>query len=166
LNVDYGAQAPYPWSELILSVSPRIFKVSRESVAGAAPYVLAAGVGLYAARGQGLGEQLIMAAGMGVFVPIGAHLLLLISEYLIARIVHVRERDALPEHLKTVAAVLAIVALYGLAQRWQENHLERLIQCIQDEQTSDYGSTPITATTLRWCDQEYHIDHPISDLEL
>jgi hypothetical protein len=137
----------------------------RERIAEAAPYALAA-IGLYITRGQGWGDQLSMAIGMGLFVPIGALLLIMICEYVTTRIVDVKDRDALPDRVRTYAAMLAIVSLYGLAQRSQENQLERLVQCIQDEQTTEYGTEPITGATLRWCDEEYYDDDTFTDLEL
>jgi len=144
---------------------PRV-ATRRERLAETAPYALAAAVGLYVSRGQGLEDQLLVAIGMGLFIPIGALLLILISEYVTARIVDVTDRDALPARLRTYAAVLAIVAVYGLGQRWKETQLDRLVQCVQDEQTTEYGSRPVTGATLRWCAQEYHDDNPVTDLEM
>jgi hypothetical protein len=138
----------------------------RERVAEAAPFALAAAVGLYVARGQELGDQLVMAVGMGIFIPTGALLLILVCEYVTARIIRVGERNRLPDRFRTYAAALAIVAVYGLAQRWQDNQLERLVECIQDEQTTENGRWPVTAATLRWCDQEYHEDDASVDLDV
>jgi len=137
----------------------------RERVAEAAPYALAAAVGLYVTRGQGLGDQLVMAVGMGLFIPLGAVLLVMVCEYVTARIIHVDERDRLPDRFRTCAAMLAIVAMYGLGQRWKEAQLERLVECIQDEQTTENGRWPVTAATLRWCDQEYGDDEVYTDLD-
>jgi hypothetical protein len=137
----------------------------RERIAEAAPFALAAAVGLYVSRARGLENQLTTALGMALLIPSGGLFLLVVCEYTVARIAKVADREALPDRLRTYAAVLALVVLYGLAQRWREGQLEQLVACIQDEQTTDYGTRAVTSATLRYCATDYHDDEPYADFE-